>query len=73
MGPGIYLMFATAILIHRIAEADGKTGWVWFGVNLCVSMLLGKFFGLTVVIGLIGFALTFGLMFVHNLLRSDHT
>jgi len=71
MGPGFYLMFATAILIHRIAEADGKSGWIWFGVNLCVSMLLGKFFGLTVMIGLLGLMLTFGLMFLHNLLRSD--
>jgi hypothetical protein len=33
--------------------------------------LLGKFFGLTVIMGLIGFVLTFGLMFLHNLVRSS--
>ena len=67
MGAGFYLMFATSILAYRIAEADKKQGWVWFGVNLCVTMLLGKFFGLTASIAIAGLVLTFLLMFALNL------
>lgn len=57
--------------MHRIAEADHKPGWVWFGVNLCVSMLMGKLFELSVAMVLVSFFITFALMFVVNVLTPD--
>ncbi|MBB3167078.1 hypothetical protein FHS30_000254 [Simiduia aestuariiviva] len=61
------MMFAVSILIYRLAIADKKKGWIWFGVNLCVSMVLGKFYGLSVLVAMgAGFA-TFIIMFLVNI------
>lgn len=71
MGAGFYLIFATSILMHHIAEADRKPGWIWFGVNLCVSFLMGKLFALSVTMALVSFFITFALMFIINVLTPD--
>ena len=68
MGPGFYLMVVMSILMYRVAEADKRRGWIWSGVNLCVTMGLGKFYGLGVMMVIGGFILTFVIMFVVNLL-----
>jgi len=68
MGAGFYLMIAASILMYRVAEADKKTGWIWSGVNLCITMAVGKLYGLTVIIVTLGFVLTFLAMFVFNIL-----
>lgn len=57
--------------MHRIAQADQKVGWVWFAVNVGVSMLMGKLFGLSVMIALASFFITFALMFLVNVFRPD--
>ena len=67
MGPGFFMMFAVSIVMYKVAVADKKTGWVWFGVNLCVSMLLGKFYGLSFSMALAAGFITFVLMFIVNI------
>ncbi|GMV28827.1 MAG: hypothetical protein AMXMBFR59_09520 [Rhodanobacteraceae bacterium] len=71
MGAGFYMMFATSILIYRIADADDKQGFIWFGVNLCVTMAMGALFGLTVLMAVLGFVVTFLIMFLINLMKPD--
>ncbi|ACV26454.1 hypothetical protein [Kangiella koreensis] len=71
MGAGFYMMIALSIVIYTIALADKKQGWIWFGVNLCVSMVLGKFYGLTVALAFIGFVITFLIMFVVNIFKEN--
>lgn len=71
MGAGFYMMIVMSIIMYRVALADKKTGWIWSGIYLCVAMLLGKLFGLTVMMTLWGFALTFLLMFGFNLLQPS--
>ena len=69
MGAGFYAMIAASILLYKIAEIDKKAGWIWFGINLCVAMALGRFFGLTVTIAIVGFLLTFCGMFLLNVIK----
>jgi len=68
MGAGFYLMIAASIIMYRVAIADKKTGWIWSGINLCITMLIGKLFGLTVLIVMAGFIVTFLVMFIFNII-----
>lgn len=70
MGAGFYMMIAMSIILYRVAIADKKSGLIWFGVNLCVSMILGKLFGLTVLMAMGAAVLTFIAMFVFNLIEN---
>jgi len=69
MGAGFYLMIVASILMYRVAVADKKTGWIWSGINLCITMAIGKLYGVTVLIVLAGFVLTFLAMFIFNIVR----
>ena len=69
MGAGFYMMIAVSIVIYKIALADGKSGWIWIGVNLTVTMVLGKLYGLGVMHAFIGGAILMALMFVVNFIR----
>ena len=73
MGAGFYLMIAASIIMYRIAIADKKTGWIWSGINLCITMLIGKLFGLTVLIVMAGFIVTFLVMFIFNIISPKKT
>lgn len=68
MGAGLYAMVVASILIFKIAEADKKRGWLWASINLCVSMVMGKFFGLDTYIAAGAFLVTFVAMFISNIL-----
>lgn len=68
MGAGLYAMVAASILIFKIAEADKKRGWLWAGINLCVSMLLGKYFGLDTLLAVGAFLMTLMIMFLSNII-----
>jgi hypothetical protein len=67
MGIGFYLMIAMSIIAYQIAEADKKRGWLWSGINLCVTMLLGRFFGLSLLIAILGLVVTFLIMLTSNI------
>ncbi|GGY81660.1 hypothetical protein GCM10011613_27920 [Cellvibrio zantedeschiae] len=67
MGAGIYAMVFASILMFKVAEADKKRGWLWAGINLCVSMIMGKFFGLDTYIAAGAFVITFLAMFISNI------
>jgi len=62
------MMIAVSIVIYRFAIADNKKGWIWFGVNLCVSMILGKLYGLTVLLAMVSGVVTFLIMFLFNII-----
>lgn len=68
MNAGFYAMVFASILMFKVAEADKKRGWLWAGINLCVSMILGKYFGLDVVLAAGAFLITFVAMFLSNIL-----
>ena len=68
MGAGFYAMVAASILIARIAETEKRRGWLWAGINFCISAILGKYFGLDVLIAAGGFLVTFFIMFFANVL-----
>lgn len=67
MGVGFYLMIATAIIMYKIAESDKRRGWLWFGITLCVTMVLGKVTGLGIPSVFMGFFITFVAMFISNM------
>jgi len=60
-------MIAATMVVFGIAEADKKSGWIWAGVNLIVSMFIGKFYGLSISVVGIAFITTFFLMFLSNI------
>ncbi len=68
MGAGFYLMIAASIVVFRIAVADKKRGWLWSGINLCVSMIIGKFYGLSIPMVGVAFIATFFFMFLSNII-----
>jgi hypothetical protein len=68
MGAGFYAMVVASILIARVAEAEKRRGWLWAGINCCISVILGKYFGLDVLMAVGGFLLTFFIMFFANIL-----
>ena len=68
MGAGFYAMVAASILIARVAETEKRRGWLWAGINFCISMMLGKYFGLDALMAAGGFLLTFFIMFCVNVL-----
>ena len=67
MGAGFYAMVAASILIFKVAEADKRRAWLWAGVNLCVSMVMGRQFGLDVMMVAGAFLITFFSMFLTNI------
>jgi hypothetical protein len=68
MGAGFYAMVVATILIAKVAEADKRRGWLWAGVNLCISMLSGRYLGLDVFMVADAFLITFSIMFLSNIL-----
>ena len=72
MGAGFYLMIATAVVMYKIAEADRRRGWLWFGITLCVVMVLGKTASLGVSSIFVGFLLTFSGMYAANFYRKSN-
>ncbi|AFV00113.1 hypothetical protein M5M_14890 [Simiduia agarivorans SA1 = DSM 21679] len=67
MAAGFYMMFAVSIILYRVAIADRKKGWIWFGVNLCVSMLMAKLFGSSIPIAILAGVVTYIGMFIVNI------
>lgn len=62
------MMIAVSVVMYKIAMADGKKGWMWFSVNLLVAMVLGKLYGLGVLVAVSGGVITLFLMFLFNVL-----
>ena len=69
MGAGFYLMVAFSIVVFNLALMDKKKGWIWAGVNVCVTMVLGKTFGVTVLVAIAGFVITMLGMSLINLIK----
>lgn len=67
MGPGFYLMIAMSIIIARVANAERRRDWLWFGINLSVSMMLGRSYGLTSRIAVFALVATLFIMCVVNI------
>lgn len=68
MGAGFYAMVAASILIFNIAEADKKRGWLWAGVNVCIAMLCGRYLGLSILVVVGTFLITFIVMLLSNII-----
>ncbi len=70
MNAGFYAMVCASILIFKVAEADKKRGWLWAGINLCISAILGQHFGLDVYMAAGAFLISFFVMFLSNIIFS---
>lgn len=71
MGYGFYLMIAAAIVMYKIAEADHRRGWLWFGITLCATMVLSKAAKLGISAVFIGFIIVFLGMYIANLFSNS--
>jgi len=64
------MMVAVSVVMYKIAMADGKKGWMWFSLNLAVAMVLGKLYGLSMLVAVSGGVMTLFLMFLFNVLLT---